>query len=101
MWFPVTLDVAGLEIWSICRDVSERGFLVAARQALPVGTTVMARFKVTPTEQDRSVSAKVVRCEQEASEFALAFPSRLGLEFDAPDSELGEILTAITARVPP
>ena len=99
MWFPVTIDVAGLEIWSICRDISECGLLVSARQALPVGTVVTARFKLTPNESDRTVSAKVVRCEQEESEFALAFPSRLGLEFDEPDADLGQILAGTPERV--
>lgn len=93
LWFPVTLEVAGRAIWSICRDVSRRGILVSARQSIPRETPLIARFRITPTdEEERAVGATVVRCEQNPSELVLAFPWRLAIQFENLDEALGELL---------
>lgn len=84
-WFPVTVDVAGREVWAICRDVSETGMLVAARQAVDPGTTITLRFKVAASDSAEQVAeARVVRCERNDDDLGLAFPARLGIHFDRP-----------------
>jgi hypothetical protein len=94
LWFPVTLELAEREVWSICRDVSRTGLLVSARQPVPVGTKVTARFKIVVSQPEEWVlEAKVVRCEENASELALAFPSRIAIEFDEPTPPMGDLVT--------
>lgn len=93
LWFPVTLDVEGRSVWSICRDVSRRGILVSARQPIEEGMAVTVRFRTAPTDKDEhAVDATVVRCEQNPSELVLAFPWRLAIQFVNLDEALGEIL---------
>jgi PilZ domain len=93
LWFPVTLDVGGRAVRSICRDVSRRGILVSARQLVAGGTAVTVRFHLTPNDpKEHEVPARVVRCEQNENELGLAFPFRLAIQFDAPDEALGAAL---------
>lgn len=81
-WFPVTIEVAGVPVWSICRDISPTGILVSARQTLATGTEVVLRFRLTPTDgEERVMHALVVRCEQNETELGLAFPCRLAIQF--------------------
>ena len=95
-WFPVTLEVAGRPVWSICRDVSRTGILVAARQAIDPGMAVLLRFRIAPSDPvEREVEAAVVRCEQNESELGLAFPFRLAIEFAVPDESLGAALESV------
>jgi hypothetical protein len=89
----VTLEVAGREVWSICRDVSRTGILVAARQAIDPETLVLLRFRLAPNDPvEHAVQAIVVRCEQNETELGLAFPWRLAIQFDEPDAALAEAI---------
>jgi hypothetical protein len=98
-WFPVTVDVAGREVWSICRDVSETGMLVASRQPVPPGTPIVLRFKLGAADSDdQVVEAKVVRCERNEDDLGLAFPARLGIHFDRPIEALERGLRETPAR---
>ena len=93
LWFPVTLEVAGRPVWSICRDVSRRGILVSARRAVDAATPVTLRFRIAATDADeRAIDATVVRCEQNASDLGLAFPWRLAIRFENLDDALGDAL---------
>jgi hypothetical protein len=81
-WFPVTLDISGREVWAICRDVSETGMLVAARQPIDAGTAITLRFKVGAADtEEQVVEARVVRCERNDDDLGLAFPARIGVHF--------------------
>jgi hypothetical protein len=96
VWFPVTLDVAGLEVWAICRDASSAGVLISSVSAIAVGTVVSARFKVSrEVERERTILASVVRSEVNADALVLAFPHRVALAFECPVPELVDELAAI------
>jgi hypothetical protein len=91
LWFPVTLDVAGREIWSICRDLSRTGIQVSARQRVPVGTPITVRFRVSPHDTtERVAEGKVVRCEDNETELGLVFPARVAVRFDEAQPPFGE-----------
>ena len=98
-WFPVTVDFEGREVWAICRDVSETGMLVAARQPVPAGTAITLRFKVAAGDNSEQVAgARVVRCERNDDDLGLAFPARLGIHFDRPIEALERGLREESAR---
>jgi PilZ domain-containing protein len=100
LWFPVTLmatrtDAAegGREVWAICRDASAGGLQLSSVSPLAVGTSVTARFRVSPNvATERAVEATIVRSESNDGDLMLAFPYRLGLRFGEPIPELPQEL---------
>lgn len=105
-WFPVTLLVedggSTREVWAICRDASAGGLLVSSVLPLPVGTGLLARFRVAPNiEHDRVVDAEIVRTAANEDELMLAFPFRLGIRFRAPVTELLGELSDSLGSIPP
>lgn len=97
LWFPVTLDIDGKEVWAICRDASAGGMQVSSIVPLAVGKTVTARFRVSQHTEARryEVEAEVVRSENNDGELMLAFPFRVGLRFTEPLSQVPADLAAI------
>lgn len=89
IWFPVTIDDHGREVWGLCRDASSAGVLISSIARLEVGTEVRARFRVAPNSvPERTLDATVVRSDQSRDELILAFPYRIALQFRAPVPEL-------------
>jgi hypothetical protein len=92
IWFPVTFVVGGgqSEVWGICRDASAGGMLASTVAAVHVGARVVVRFRVSPeaASNERSMKGVIVRSLANRDDLLLAFPYRLGVEFDAPEDGL-------------
>ena len=104
IWFPVTLKVReGMregvpegvpegveeaEVWTICRDASPGGLLVASVGPLELEQRVVASFRLGPDAPDRHVNARVVRVRRAGDDLALPFPFRVAIAFDEPILDL-------------
>lgn len=98
IWFPVTVEGEGIHVWAICRDASAGGVLISAIAPLEAGREVRLSFRLSATEPDRVIAAKVLRAIDNDDELLLAFPYRVALEFVEHDETFPADLRERAAR---
>ena len=101
VWFPVTLDVAGAQVWAVCHDASSSGILVFCSSALALASEVAVRFRVVPEEaEERTIRGRVVRLESLEHQPREVWTHRMAIEFFEPIPELEGVLRRQSTRPP-
>ena len=87
---------------AVSRNVSNTGLLMVAAARLDVGASITVTFQVAKGSPEKSVVARIVRCERN-HEASGIFPFRIAVEFVEPHQELEALLRDVEAaqKLPP
>jgi len=94
LWLPARIEGAGKESrLAIGHDMSQKGSLLVTDRELPVGATIQMFVRVPPDfEEEREISAVVVRCADNQKDPEGLWPFQIAVEFEDPDPGLERLL---------
>jgi hypothetical protein len=101
LWFPVTVDGASRQMWAVCKDVSAGGILISGSSKLAIGDVVTLSFRVTPEDDERRVTGRIVRIEAPDPDPRTVWSHRMAIEFLEPDPTLQAVFSPASSRPPP
>ncbi len=95
LWVPARIEgSAGGSQLAIGHDISEKGSLMVTRPPGPeVGSTIRIFVRVPPdAEEERMVTARVLRVSPNEADPGGLWPLRMAVEFNQADPELARIV---------
>jgi hypothetical protein len=102
VWFPVTVQAPGGELWAVSRDASPGGILLSGTTSLEIGAEVKVTFRVQADEIEHCVDGRVVRADEEDDDDPRGvWPHRMAVEFLEPLPQLDLPLKRASERPPP
>jgi len=97
VWFPMKLEAPALEDGvAVSRNVSNTGLLMVTAKRLEIGAPITVTFQMTLSVPERTVDARIVRCEPNPETSGL-FPYRIAVEFTEPHADLEALLRDVEA----
>jgi len=97
VWFPMKVQTPTIDDdVAVSRNVSDTGLLMVAARVLEVGASITVTFRISKDTPERTMQAKIVRCEPNPESSGL-WPYRIAVEFAETHSELEELLREIEA----